>query len=213
LKSIQKETEPRITTDLQIRNPKARTVDAINLWTNLGARYDGCCFDRTMIKSILTFIAISSLLGAAPAFAKTLKLPSDEFPIASITFPDDWEPEEVNNGVAGQSPDSAVYLAAVAVGSEKGMDAELDDTFAFLKEHKVELDKSTKKESKFKLNGEEVNELIYQGKDEDGPCSVSISFVPIKDKIVVLTYWVTTEKEKKHQEEVGKILQSIKPEK
>jgi hypothetical protein len=216
LKSIQKETEPRITrikTDLQIRNPKARTVDAINLWTNLGARYGGCSFDRTMIKSIFTFIAISSLLGAAPAFAKTLKLPSDEFPIASITFPDDWEPEEVNNGVAGQSPDTAVYLAAVAVGSEKGMDAELDDTFAFLKEHKVELDKSTKKENKFKLNDVEVEELIFHGKDEDGPTSVSISFIPIKDKIVVLTYWVTTEKEKKHQEEVGKILQSIKPEK
>ena len=165
-----------------------------------------------MIKSIFAFVVVSSLL-ATPAFAKTLKLPSDEFAIASITFPDDWEPEEVSNGVAGQSPDSAVYLAAVAVGNEKGMDAELEDTFAFLKEHKVELDKSTKKENKFKLNGEEVNELIFHGKDEDGPCSVSISFVPIKDKIVVLTYWVTTEKETKHQDEVGKILQSLKPEK
>lgn len=165
-----------------------------------------------MIKSIFAFIVVSSLL-VAPAFSKTLKLPNDEFAIASITFPDDWEPEEVNNGVAGQSPDSAVYLAAVAVGSEKGMDAELEDTFSMLDEHKVALDKSTKKESKFKLNGEEVSELIFQGKDEDGPCSVSISFIPIKDKIVVLTYWVTTEKEKKHQEEVGKILQSLKPEK
>ena len=70
---------------------------------------------------------------------------------------------------------------------------------------------SSKHESKFKLNGEEVNELIFHGKDEDGPTSVSISFVPIKDKIVVLTYWVTTSKEKKHQEEVGKILTSLKP--
>ena len=157
-----------------------------------------------MIKSILTLITLASLAATAPAFAKTLKLPSDEFPIASITFPDDWEPEEVNNGVAGQSPDSAVYLAAVAVGSEKGMDAELDDTFSMLKEHKVELDKSTKKESKFKLNGEEVNELIYQGKDEDGPCSVSISFIPIKDKIVVLTYWVTTEKRKSTKRKLEK---------
>ena len=139
-----------------------------------------------MIKSILTLITLASLAATIPAFAKTLKLPSDEFAIASITFPDNWEPEEVNNGVAGQSPDSAVYLAAVAVGSEKGMDAELDDTFSMLKEHKVELDKSTKKESKFKLNGEEVNELIYQGKDEDGPCSVSISFVPIEQK---KSYW------------------------
>lgn len=163
-----------------------------------------------MIKSILTLIAVMSLV-AVPVFAKTLKVPNDEFPIATITFPNDWEPEEVNNGVAGESPDTAVYLAAVAVGNKKGMDAELDDTFEFLKEHKVELDKSTKEESKFKLNGEEVEELIFHGKDEDGPASVSISFIPIKDKIVVLTYWVTTAKEKKHQEEVGKILTSIKP--
>ena len=98
-----------------------------------------------MIKSTLTFIAILSLLAAGSAFAKTLKLSGDESAIASITFPDDWAPEEVTNGVAGQSPDAAVYLAAVAVGSDKGMNAELEDTFAFLKEHKVELDKSTKK--------------------------------------------------------------------
>jgi hypothetical protein len=138
-------------------------------------------------------------------------LPNNEFSIASITFPDDWEPEEVTNGVAGQSADTAVYMAAMAVGSEKGMKAELDDTFEFLKEHKVKLDQSTKTEGKFTLNGAEVEELIYHGEDEDGPTSVSISFVPIKDKVVVLTYWVTTEKEKKHQEEVGKILRSLKP--
>jgi hypothetical protein len=165
-----------------------------------------------MTKSIFTFIAISSLL-VAPAFAKTMKLPNDEFAMASITFPNDWDPEEVNNGAAGESPDKAVYLSAVAVGSEKGMEAELDDTFEMLKSHDVEIDKDSKKENKFKLNGEEVDELIYHGKDEDGPCSISISFVPMKDKLIVLTYWVTTAKEEKHQEEVGKILKSLKAEK
>lgn len=163
-----------------------------------------------MTKSIFALIAISCLLSA-PAFAKTFKLPNDEFAIASIEFPKDWEPEEINNGVAGQSEDSAVYLAAVAVGNEKGMNAELEDTFDFLKEHKVDLDKDSKKEHKFELNGSEVDELIFHGKDEDGPCSVSISFVPIKDKVVVLTYWVTTEKEEEHGPEVGKILKSLKP--
>jgi hypothetical protein len=164
-----------------------------------------------MIKSIFTLVAITSFAIAGPAFAKTMKLPSDEFPIASIIIPDDWDPEEINNGAAGESPDKAVYLAAVAVGSEKGMEAELDDTFEMLKEHNVELDQSSKKENKFKLNGVDVEELIFHGEDEDGPCSISISFVPIKDKVVVLTYWVTTAKEEKHQAEVGKILKSLKP--
>ncbi len=163
-----------------------------------------------MIKKIFVLTAISSLI-ALPVFAKTFKLPNDEFAIASITFPNDWDPEEIDNGVWGQSPDTAVYMSAVAVGSEKGMNAELDDTFDMLKRHKVQLDQSSKKENKFKLNGEEVNELIFHGKDEDGPCSISISFIPMKNKVIVLTYWVSTDKEKEHQPEVGKILQSIKP--
>jgi hypothetical protein len=165
---------------------------------------------RSAAMKFFALIAILSLV-AFPAFAKTFKLPNDDFAIATITFPKDWEPEEINGGVSGESPDTAVYLSAVAVGSEKGMNAELDDTFDMLKEHKVQLDQSTKKENKFKLNGEEVSELIFHGKDEDGPCSISISFIPIKNKIIVLTYWVNTEKEKEHQEEVGKILTSIKP--
>lgn len=163
-----------------------------------------------MSKNILLLITVS-LFTAIPAFATTFKLPNDEFAIASIDFPKDWQPEEVNNGAAGQSADDAVYLSAVAVGSDKGMDAELEDTFAMLKEHKVKFDQSSKKENKFDLNGTEVSELIFLGEDEDGPCSVSISFIPIKDKVVVLTYWVTTEKVKEHQDEVGKILHSIKP--
>lgn len=163
-----------------------------------------------MNKSILTLIVVSSLI-AVPTFAKTLKLPNDEFAIASINIPDSWEPEEINNGVASESPDKAVYLAVVAVGNEKGMNAEIDDTFEFLKEHNVELDKATKKEGKFKINNLEAEELTFQGKDEEGPTAVSIAFVPVKNKVLVFTYWVSTEDEAKHQEEIGKILKSLKP--
>ena len=61
------------------------------------------------------------------------------------------------------------------------------------------------------LNGLDADELLFQGKDEDGAAAVSITFVPIKDKVIVLTYWVSTEDEKSHQEEVGKIVKSLKP--
>ena len=162
-----------------------------------------------MNKNILA-LTVLSLILAISAFGKTFKLPNDEFAVASITFPNDWEPEELDNGVFGQSSDTAVYIAAVAVGNEKGMNAELEDTFGMLKRHKVDLDNSTKKEKKFKLNGVDANELIFEGKDEDGPCTVTIAFVPIKAKVIVLTYWVTTEKEEQHAQEVGKIVGSLK---
>ena len=145
------------------------------------------------------------------AHAKTMSVPDEENPVATINMPDSWEPGEIENGMAGSSKDGAVYLAAVAVSSKKGMDAEIDDTFAMLKEHKVELDQASKKENKFKVNGLDAEELLFQGKDEDGPAAVSITFVTIKDKIIVLTYWVSTNEEEKHQAEVGKIINSLKP--
>lgn len=161
-----------------------------------------------MIKTVLTVVAVSSFL-ALPVFAKRLNLPNEESAVATIEMPNSWEPEEITNGFAGTSPDRAVYMAVVAVGSDKGREAELDDTFDMLKEQKVVLDKSSKSEDKFKVNGVEANEITYRGKDEDGPAAVSIAFVPMKDKVIVVTYWVSSDEKKGHQAEVGKILNSL----
>ena len=161
------------------------------------------------MKTLLTILAIA-FLGTLPLDAKTFKLPNDDFTIASIDMPDSWSPKEVENGVEGQSGDDAVYMSVVAVGSEKGMNAEIDEIFEMIKSHKVVLDDSTKKENKFKVGTFDATELLFQGKDDDGPCAISITFVPIKDKLVIVTYWVTTAKEKEHQAEVGKIVNSLK---
>ena len=161
------------------------------------------------MKTLLTLIAIA-FLGVVAVDAKTFKLPNDDFAIASIEMPDSWKPKTVENGIWGQSSDDAVYMSVVAVGSEKGMQGEIEDTFEMLKSHKVTLDDSTKKENKFKIGSFDATELLYQGKDEDGPCAISICFVPIKDKLLIFTYWVTTAKEKEHQQEVGTIVNSLK---
>src|SRR4051812_43325155 len=100
------------------------------------------------MKTLLTLIALA-FVGVITADAKTFKLPNDDFAIASIDMPDSWKPKEVDNGVEGQSADDAVYISVVAVGSEKGMTGEIEDTFAMLKKNKVTLDESTKKENKF----------------------------------------------------------------
>jgi hypothetical protein len=163
------------------------------------------------MKTLLSLLAIVFLGVIAAADAKTYKLPNDDFAIASIDMPDNWKPKVVENGIYGQSGDDAVYMSVVAVGSEKGMNAEIDDTFEMLKTHNVTLDEATKKENKFKIGNLEATELLFQGKDEDGPAAVSMCFVPMKDKMIVFTYWVTIAKEKEHQKEVGTIVNSLKP--
>ena len=162
------------------------------------------------MKSLLTILIIATL-GTISSHAKTFKLPNEDFAIASIVMPDSWNPKEADNGCFGESSDGAVYLSVVAVGSEKGMDAEIDDTFEMLKKHNVTLDDSTKKEQKFKIGALDATELLFQGKDDDGPAAISIVFVPIKDKLIIMTYWVTTAKEQEHLKEVGTIVNSLKP--
>jgi hypothetical protein len=162
-----------------------------------------------MIKPLAVALAFTTLL-AVSLDAKTVRLPDADEPIASITFPDDWKVTDISGGAAADSPDEHVYISAVVVKDETDVDAEIDDVFKMLKEHKVELDESSKKENKFKIGALEAEELLYQGKDEDGPCGVSITFVVIKNNLVILTYWVTAAEEAKHQEAVGKIIRSLK---
>ena len=162
-----------------------------------------------MIKPILAAITIVAF-AALSAEAKTVKLPDADNAVASITFPADWDVEEIEGGSAANSADDHVFISAVAVKSETDMNSQIDDVFAMLKEYKVELDESTKKEEKFKINGMDATELHFEGKDADGPTGVSIVFVPVKNNLVILTYWITLAHVEKHEATVGKILNSLK---
>jgi len=161
------------------------------------------------MKTLLTLITLA-FVGVIAVDAKTFKLPNEDFAIASIEMPDSWKPKAVDNGIWGQSSDDAVYISVVAVGTDKGVDAEIEDTIDMLTKNKVTLDQSTKKENKFKAGEFDATEYLFQGKDEDGPTAVSITLIPVKEKLLILTYWVTTAKEKEHQAEVGKIVNSLK---
>ena len=79
----------------------------------------------------------------------------------------------------------------------------------------IELDQSSRKVSKIKINGLDTEEMLFQGKETLGrhtdPVSVTIVVLPIKDKVVVLTEFVSAEDAKKSKDVVEKIIQSLKP--
>ncbi len=156
------------------------------------------------------FLLAACLFYSVPAFAKEIKLPNDEFAIASITIPGSWKPEAVEHGVEAESADGAIYMSVVAAGSEKGLKADIDTTFEMLAEHKVKIDESSKKEGKGKINEFETSSLTFKGTDEDGACTVAIIFVPIKKKVLIMTFWFSDEGADKHSKEMDKILASLK---
>lgn len=158
---------------------------------------------------MLLLIAVPALMWLPAANAKEFKLP-DAAPVASITIPETWKPELIEKGVQGQTADNAVYLSVETTASKKEMSRIIDDTFDMLKEHKVDLNHTVKRENKFLINGLAADELLYDGKDEDGLTMVSITFVNIGKSALVLTYWASVDGNKKHEPEVEKILSSIK---
>ena len=162
-----------------------------------------------MKKTLLSTLLACTVL-AAPALAGTFKVPNDDFGIASVSIPDAWKPEAIDRGVQANSPDSEIYLAVEAVGSDKSIDAALDETEKMLKENKVSIDASSQNKSTFQVAGVEATELDFKGKQDGEAQTVSVVFVPLKGKLVIMTYWATASKEKAHATEIGKIVNSLK---
>ncbi len=161
------------------------------------------------MKTVLLSV-VFALFSINAVFAKEFKLP-DARPVVTITLPDTWKPEYIDKGAQGQTADNAVYLSVETSSDEEQMGAIIDDTFAMLKEHNAEINRTMKRENKFLINGLPADELLYDGKDQDGPTTVSITFVTVGKTALVLTYWASTEGTKNHHREVEKILASIKP--
>lgn len=157
--------------------------------------------------SLLAFALAGSLAGSAEA--KTIGLP-DESPVANVMIPDSWKPEDIDDGVQAHSPDGSVYLS-IEVGDVGNINDLIDNTFAYLKKNKVRIDESTKKDTEITLNGLSVKDITWTGRDKDGPTVVGVSLIAVpSEKVLILTHWASPEGEKKYNDAIAAIMQSIK---
>jgi hypothetical protein len=151
-----------------------------------------------------------ALALATPSFAKTFKVP-EEASFASITIPDDWKSKEIDSGVESQSADNEVYFAVEATDA-KGMDKAIEEAVQYLHEQGVTVDEKSMKQSEGKINGMDGIDVTWNGKDKEGNAIISLTILAAnKDKVLLITYWASPEGTKKHDKELGAILQSIKP--
>lgn len=160
------------------------------------------------MKKLLLALVLLSLPLAGLAQAKSFKLGTP--PIASVTMPDKWKPEETDAGVEATSPDEEIYLA-VEVASVAKLDDAITQALGFLMGEGVVPDTSTQKEENFEVNGMKAFALSYLGKDKDGPTKISlVIIIPNQTTALILTYWGTEKGEQTHGKTLTGILQSIK---
>ena len=158
----------------------------------------------------LSLALLFALALVAPSFAKTFKVP-DEGSFASITIPDDWKSKEIDKGVESQSADNEVYFAVEATDA-KGMDKAIEEAVKYLQGQGVTVDDKTLKQSEGKINGMDGVDITWKGKDKEGDAIISLTILAAKkEKMLLITYWASPEGTKKHDKELGAILQSIKP--
>jgi hypothetical protein len=161
-----------------------------------------------MKKTSLALLFALALI--TPSLAKTFKIP-EEKAFASITIPDDWKSKEIDSGVESQSADNEVYFAVEATDA-KGMDKAIEEAITYLSEQGVTVDDKTMKQSEGKINGMDGIDVTWNGKDKEGAAIISLTILAAnKEKVLLITYWASPEGTKKHDKELGAILQSIKP--
>ena len=156
--------------------------------------------------SLALLLALALLI---PSYGKTFKLP-DEESIATITIPDDWKSKEIDSGVESQSADGEVYFYVEATDA-KGMDKSIVEAVEYLSGQGVTVDDKSMKQSEGKLNGMDVVEVDWKGKDKEGAAEISLSIVAVgSDKALLLVYWASPEGTKKHIKALGEIASSVK---
>jgi hypothetical protein len=142
------------------------------------------------------------------AQAKTYAIPSSDA-IATVTLPDSWDADELDDGVEVTSNDETVYAAIEAVDL-LDVKAATVEAIKFFDEKGIKIDASTQKETDFEVNGMKAFELGWKGKDHDGDTTVSITVIGVSEKkMLMITFWGSEEGQSANIEGLKKIISSI----
>ena len=153
------------------------------------------------------FFAFCILLN--PVFSKTFAIPSEN-PIATVNIPNSWEPNEYDDGVEGTSKDGDFYFAFEAVTKSNIKDATKESMLWFQKQGVI-LNPDSASQNETMLNGMPVSVITFNGKDKDGPTSVTIVVVATnkKDRFLMIYGWGSESADQANKKEIDKIINSI----
>jgi hypothetical protein len=159
------------------------------------------------MKTLLAIAAVALLVCTAPA--DTVKLPKSKA-LVSLTFPEKWKVTAAEDNFEAESADEEVYFYAEVIATDS-VEAALKESIAYLEKEKVMVKKGTETKREDTVNGIPLVDFSFDGKDKDGDCKISLTFIlPSKEKCVSVLYWASEEGEKKHAEDLKKIYYSIK---
>lgn len=160
-----------------------------------------------MQKLALTFAFFAAF--AVSGIAGTHKVPEED-PVATVTIPDSWKTDEVEDGIEVTSDDGEVYLAIEETDGDSVKEG-MEEAIKYLQSKGVTVDSDSAKQEQRKLGEMDVVDVSWDGKDEEGAAKISLTVISVtKTEGLLLIYWASPEGEKKHMEALTAIAKSIK---
>ena len=164
-----------------------------------------------MKRTLLLALCLGVALLANNASAGTFKIPKEK-PVVSVTIPDSWEPEEIDDGIQCESPDQVATMV-FEVTPEKGVKELIDASIDWLMtDHKVDVDEKSQTTKDFESGGLSWKRVSWDGKSEEhGDATVGFLFTEVaKGQILAVTYWITKKDMEKQTDQIVKIYESVK---
>ena len=156
-------------------------------------------------------VLFAFLMIAAPVSAKTYHIPGEN-PVATISLPNSWEPNEYDKGVEGTSKDGQFYFAIEAVNSKDIGEATKEAMIGFKKQG-VKFDIESRMASESTLNDLPVLTQTFKGRDADGPTEVTLILVKSlkPGRFLMISAWGSEKAAQANLKDIEKILSSLTP--
>ena len=173
-----------------------------------------------MRQTLIAFATVLLIVPGSVVADTTFTYPKDK-PVLQITFPDGWKVEADegdDNGLVVTSPDDAIEFDLWALekhSDPKKMMEEIQANASEIGENIEDFvtDFKVSEKRSGDINGLKASMFGGMGKSvEDGkPVNVEVTFLTPDDKqLFGMMYWGSDEAEKKHEEALKKIGQSLK---
>lgn len=160
----------------------------------------------------LTAIALLGLMTTLAAQAGVIRFPESR-PAVSINIPDNWEPERTAKGVQAESPDGVVTMVFEYAATEKEMDGIIDENIEWLiNEAGVKVVKNSRQDSKGSAGGIASDIMFYDATHKEyGPARVGFMFTPIKNGLMITTFWISKKGADANLNTINRILSTVRP--
>lgn len=160
---------------------------------------------------VLSAALFAFLCLLAPVSAKTYPIPSEN-PVATISIPNSWEPNEYDKGVEGTSKDGQFYFAVEAVDS-KDVGEATKEAMNWFKKQGVKLDNDSRSANETTLNDLPVLSMTFKGRDKDGPTEVTLILVKVlkPNSFLMIYAWGSEKAALANVKDIDKILASLTP--